>query len=115
MKKKTIPISSVSERLIDIRRQIADLRANEKMLLDMLADTGNGSSPKTRKKRENSGFRRAITVLEKYPDGLTVSQLVEKAKENGIEIQSGTLTSQLSKATKSEEVRRKEDGRYVAL
>jgi hypothetical protein len=113
---KSVPRAAIQASIDRIDAEIERLKAKKEGFTELLGESSEDDSlPKKRAKREGSKFRRALAVLAQHKEGLTVSQLHEKANESEIGIEFGNLTSQLSKASKRipAEVIRKEDGRYV--
>jgi len=112
--KKNIPVADIKAQIDQISQKIWELEIRKKTLQETISLNSN-DAPTTRRQKPNSKFRQAIEILGGYHEGLSIKQLIEKAKEKGIDLQLGTLQSQFSKASKEKdaEITRKDDGRWI--
>lgn len=74
-----------------------------------------GVTPKLEKKRGNSGWETVLEILMAAPNGLTSSEIVDRARLQNLDLNPPTVRSQLSRAKgKGEEVRLA-DGKYYYI
>jgi hypothetical protein len=95
-------VKVLQQELDIVRREIDKLRAQESMLEKLIRmDSGE---PRVKPRAPRSNVKQAVlSLLERHPAGLNAAMAVEIAKEAGIQLERGSVSSLLSRM-KNEDV-----------